>query len=158
MKTWIKRTLAGLVGATALVAGLSACGGHRHHGEGGRMSDEKISEWTERGIERATKKLDLDAAQRQNLTVLAGKLREQRTALIGSTTNPRDEARALLAGPTFDRERALGLINEKTEAVRSKSPEVVAAAADFYDSLRPDQQQRLRDMMDKKRGRWGSRG
>ena len=34
MKTWIKRTLIGLFGASIVVGGLAAYG-HRHHGWGG---------------------------------------------------------------------------------------------------------------------------
>ena len=40
MKTWIKRTLIGLFGATILVGGLAACG-QRHHGGAARRSAPK---------------------------------------------------------------------------------------------------------------------
>lgn len=41
--------------------------------------------------------------------------------------------------------RAQALINEKTAALQSKSPKPAAALADFYNSLNPVQQQRIRD-------------
>ena len=44
-----------------------------------------------------------------------------------------------------------------TTAINGKSPEVIAALADFYDSLNPAQQQKVREFMDK-RGRWYNRG
>jgi hypothetical protein len=41
--------------------------------------------------------------------------------------------------------------------LQNKSPEVIAALADFYDSLNPAQQQKVRDFMEH-RGGWFHRG
>ena len=43
-------------------------------------------------------------------------------------------------------------MQQKTDAVRTGSPEVIAAMGDFYDSLNPAQQQQVRDFMQKRRG------
>ena len=153
MKPWLKKTLAGLFGATVLFGGLSACSS-RHHGWHGGDSEADIAAHQSKMVDYAGKKLDLNDAQKQRLTALAGKLREQRTALIGKTTDPRAEIQALVAGATLDKTRAQALIEEKTGAIRSKSPEVIAAAADFFDSLNPAQQQQVRDLMTRRRG-WG---
>jgi hypothetical protein len=67
------------------------------------------------------------------------------------------DLKALVAGDKFDKTRAQALVTEKTAAVTTKSPEVIAALADFYDSLNPAQQQKVREFMDK-RGRWYHRG
>ncbi len=150
MKRWIKRTLIASFGATILLGGMAACGHHTHGSW--QMSEADSAKMRERVIERATKELKLDDAQKQRLGVLADKLREQRTALTAGATTPRDEMRALVAGTKFDRERAQAFIEGKTVAVRTKSPDVVAAAADFYDSLRPEQQAQVREFMDKRRG------
>ena len=157
MKPWIKRTLFGLFGASILVGSLSACG-HRQHDRGqmSQMSAEDSAKWRERLIERATKELQLDATQQQRLGVLFDKMREQRNALVGSTTNPRAEMGALIAGATFDKARAQTLIEQKTGAVREKSPEVIAATAEFFDTLKPEQQQKVREFLSKRHGRrWG---
>lgn len=151
MKLWIKRTLLGIFGATVLAGGLSACGGHR---QGWNMSDADSAEFRAKMVDRAGKKLDLNDAQKQRLGVLADKMREQRVALVGKTTDPRAEMQALVAGTTLDKARAQALIEEKTAAIRSKSPDVVAAAADFFDSLNPAQQQQVRDMLTRRHG-WG---
>ena len=50
------------------------------------------------------------------------------------------------------------LIDEKTPAVRSGSPEITAAAADFYDNLNAAQQQKVRDFMERGGRRWSHRG
>ncbi len=157
MKPWIKRTLFGLFGASILVGSLTACG-HRQHDRGqmSQMSAEDSAKWRERLIERATKELQLDATQQQRLGVLFDKMREQRNALVGSTTNPRAEMGALIAGATFDKARAQTLIEQKTGAVREKSPEVIAATAEFFDTLKPEQQQKVREFLNKRHGRrWG---
>ena len=150
MNRWIKRTLFGAFGASLLLGGMAACGHHTHGSW--QMSEADSAKMRERVIERATKEFNLDDAQKQRLGVLADKVRDQRIALTTGTANPRDEMRALVAGTKFDRERAQAFIEGKTAAVRTKSPDVVAAAADFYDSLRPEQQARVREFMDKRRG------
>ncbi|MEO8121222.1 MAG: Spy/CpxP family protein refolding chaperone [Rhodoferax sp.] len=157
MKPWIKRTLFGLFGASILVGGLTACG-HRPHGFGDTMSTEEAAEFRGKMVDRMASKLDLNADQKQRLTVLADKLREQRIALMGQSQDPRAEVKALVAGDKFDKARAQALIMEKTTALQSKSPEVIAALADFYDSLNPAQQQKVRDFMEHRRGHWFHRG
>ena len=151
MNRWIKRTLFGAFGATILLGGLAACGHHTHGSW--QMSDADATKMRERVIDRATKELKLDDAQKQRLGVLADKVREQRLALTAGQANPRDEMRSFVAGAKFDRERAQSFIEAKTGAVRSKSPEVIAAAADFFDSLRPEQQQQVREFLNR-RSRW----
>ena len=156
MRPWLKRTFIGLFGATVLVGGLAACS-HGHHSPfGGRMSEEDATKLRTRMVERVVKELDLDATQKQHLNALADKLREQRLALMFGANDPRAEVQALVAGPTFDRERAQGIVTAKTDALRGKSPEVIAAAAEFYDSLKPEQQQKVRDFMARRGFGWRS--
>ncbi|PQA77682.1 Spy/CpxP family protein refolding chaperone [Rhodoferax sp. TS-BS-61-7] len=152
----LKRTLLGALTATVLVGGLSACAGNRHE-YGANMSAEQYAQKRDKMVDKAASKLDLNADQKKRLSVLGDKLFEQRTALIGQTKNPRVEMQALVAGEKFDAVRAQALVNEKTTALQAKSPEVIAALADFYNSLNPVQQQKVRDYMDG-RGHWFSRG
>ena len=156
MKPWIKRTLIGLFGVSILVGGLTACG-HRPHALDANLSAEQVAQYRAKVLDQVSSKLDLNADQKQRLGVLADKLHEQRTALIGQTKDPRAEVQALVAGVKFDRVRAQALVTEKTTMLQSKSPEVIAALADFYDSLNPAQQQKVRDFMEH-RGRWFHRG
>ena len=106
-------------------------------------------------VDKASKKLDLTEPQKQQLNVLADKLKQQRTALMGTGQDPRAEFQALLSGPKLDKSKAQAMLDEKTGAIKSKSPEVIAAAADFYDSLNPAQQQQIRDLLSRRRG-WGA--
>lgn len=153
MKRWFKRSLFGLAGA-ALVAGSLAGCGHRP-GWGGNYSEQDRAEFRARMVDRVSSKLDLDASQKQKLDVLAQKVQAQRAAFrgAGGGGDPRDEFRSLFAGAKLDQEKAKKLVDEKTAALQAGSPEVIAAAADFYDNLNPAQQQKVRDFMDRAR-RW----
>jgi protein CpxP len=151
-----KRTMFGLAGAAILVGGLSACG-HRDREFGANLSAEQYAQKRDKMVDKAASKLDLTEDQKKRLATLGDKLYEQRTALIGTTKDPRAEMKALVASDKFDATRAQALITEKTTALQTKSPEVIAALADFYNSLNPAQQQKVRDYMDG-RGHWFRRG
>lgn len=151
-----KRTLIGVITLTLLVGGLSACG-HHGHTYGANMSAEQYAQKRDKMVDKAASKLDLNAEQKKRLATLGDTLYAQRTALIGQTADPRAEMKALVAGDKFDAARAQALITEKTTALQTKSPEVIAALADFYNSLDAAQQQKVRDFMDG-RGRWFHRG
>ena len=158
MKTWIQRTLIGVFGASVLFGGLAACASHHHHDRGWQMSDADLAKMRERFIDRATRELKLDDAQKAKLGTLADAVAAQRTALRGeAAADPRAEMRALVAGAQFDRARAQALLDAKTGAVKDKAPAVIGALGDFYDSLKPEQQQQVRDFM-ARRGHHGWRG
>lgn len=156
MRTWIKRTLVGLFGATVLVGGLTACGHRYAHDRYANMSTEERAELRKRAVDRVASRLELNAEQRQRLDTLAGKLHVQATALRG-TTDPRAEVRSLVAGEKFDREKAQALVGGKVAAVTAGSPEVIAAFGDFYDSLNPAQQTQVREFLDRRRHGWWRR-
>ena len=157
MKSWIKKALVGLFGASILVGGLTACSGGHYHRHG-PMDAERMAEVRGKVMERVGSKLDLNEAQKQKLATLADKLQAQRAAFVGPNANPRAEMQALVAGEKFDRARAQALIDEKLRAVQTGSPEVLTAMADFYDSLNPEQQQKVRDFMQRRRGWMGRHG
>lgn len=148
MKTWIKRGLFGLLGGTLLVGSIAGCAGHR-----GGWGHSDSAEFRAKVVERVGNKLDLDSAQKQKLAVLADTLQAQRKAMRGEG-DPRAQFKALFAGDKLDQAGANKLLDEKTAAVRSGSPAVIAATADFFDHLNPAQQQKVREFMERGR-RWG---
>jgi Spy/CpxP family protein refolding chaperone len=154
MKRFIRKTLLGLFGGALIVGSLGACS---QRGPGGwHAGADGSPEFRARMVEKIGSRLDLDAAQKLKLAVLADKLQAQRAALRG-TADPRATLRGLFAGDKLDQAGAKKLIDEKTAAVQAGSPEVIAAAADFFDNLRPEQQQKVRDFMERGR-RWGDHG
>ena len=118
------------------------------------MSEADLVARQSKIVDYASKKLDLNEMQKQRLSVLGDKLREQRTALMGQG-DMRADMQSLVAGTTLDKAKAQALVEAKTAAVRGKSPEVITAAADFYDSLNPAQQQQVRELMQRRRGHGG---
>jgi len=157
MKSWIKKTLIGLFGASILVGGLTACSGGHYHRHG-PMDAERMAEVRGKVMERIGSKLDLNEAQKQKLATLADKLQAQRAAFVGQAGDPRAEVQALVVDGGHHRARAQALIDEKLRAVQTGSPEVLTAMADFYDSLNPEQQQKVRDFMQRRRGWMGRHG
>ena len=152
MKPWIRRALFGLFGGALVAGSIAGCAGHRH---GWGAADS--TEFRARMVERVGSKLDLDATQKQKLDVLAQRLQAQRQAMRG-TGDPRAQFKALFAGDRLDQAAAAKLVEEKTAAVRNGSPEVIAAAADFFDHLNPAQQQKVREFMDRGGRRWSRNG
>ncbi len=162
MKTWIKRTLIGLTGVGILFGGMTACAGHHwHNHHGANFSEADMAKMRDKVIDRASRELALDEAQKAKLGVLADALNAQRLALRGagdpaaaasSEAAPRAQFAALIAGNSFDRSRAQALVDAKTAAVTAKAPALVAAAGDFFDSLKPEQQQKLRDLLARRGG------
>ena len=148
MKTWIKRSLIGLALTTVLVGGLAVAHGSHHWRH---FSDADIAQMKDRMVGRIGSKLDLDATQKAKLERLADELQAQRQALRAGSGEPRAELQALIAGTTFDRAKASSLLNAKIGAVQAQGPTVIIALADFYDSLKPEQQSQVREFMARRR-------
>jgi Spy/CpxP family protein refolding chaperone len=157
MRPWIKRALFGLFGASVALGGLTACGHRYAHERFSNMSAEEQADFRKRAVERVASRLELNEDQKKRLDALAGKLHEQRVALRGAT-DPRADVRALIAGDKFDRDKARTLVGDKVAAVNTKSPEVIAAFGDFFDSLSPAQQAKVRGFLERRRHGWWNRG
>jgi periplasmic protein CpxP/Spy len=153
MKPWIKRSLIGVFGASILIGGLSACGTHGHHR--GDWSAERVSEMRGKVVDKISSTLVLNDVQKQKLGVLADEIIASRTAFRGKDADPRAELKAMVAGDKFDRARAQALLDQKTQVVQGSGPKMIAAMADFYDSLSPAQQKQVRERMEHRGGWWG---
>ena len=153
MRPWIRRTLLGLFGASIALGAVSACSHSGHHHAGWNVTPEEQARFRDKMVNRVADRLDLNAAQKAKLSALAVTLQQQREALR-SQPDPRAQVRALVAGDKFDRSKAQALVTEKTAAVTTRSPEVIAAAGDFYDSLDPRQQAKVREYLEHRRGWW----
>ena len=155
MKPWIKKTLIGIFGASVLAGGLSACS-HSRHGWGANASADDMAKFRVKMIDRVAGKLELNDDQKKRLGTVADTFQAQRAGMFEPGKAPRAELKTMIAGAKFDRSRAQTLVTEKATLVQNKSPEMIAAVADFYDSLTPVQQQKVRDFMEQ-RGGWKHR-
>jgi periplasmic protein CpxP/Spy len=147
-----KRLLLGTLVGLAVVGSLSACGSHHMHRSSEKMSTEQVVKMRDKMVERVSSRLDLNADQKAKLVTLADLMQKQRANLMGQV-DPRTELAAILAGPKFDRTKAQNLINEKTSTISAQSPATVTAMADFYDSLNPEQQTKVRAFLQHRKGR-----
>jgi periplasmic protein CpxP/Spy len=184
MKTWIQRTLVASA-AAVLVGSLAACSsgfasesapasGHASHAQHGTMAQHggmhggmhgnmhgskhgegHMAQRQGKMLERMASRLDLDETQKQKLAALATQMQAQRQAMMGGMKPARHDMLALLSGPTFDQARAQALVQEKTQQMQAQAPQLIAAMADFYDSLRPEQQAQVREFAQSRAERWG---
>lgn len=153
MKPWIKtfaRRGAVAVATMALLGAVAAafaegpgCGPHHPHRP---MSEADAAQMSARMVERIGQRLDLDAPQKERLKTLADALQAQRKAMMG-TQPPREQLQALVAGSRFDRAAAQAQAEARADNIRKGSPVVIAAAADFFDALRPEQQAKVREFL-----------
>lgn len=152
--------------------------GDREHSMGmkghGQHSEADMLKRREKMIERATSELSLDAAQKAKLVTLMNTMHAKRTAMMasggaqpsagaasgpqgmkgheghgGRGMVPRAEMQALIKGDKFDRAGAQALVDQKAGTVRAAAPDVIAAMGDFYDSLKPEQQAKVRTFMER---------
>lgn len=160
MKTWIKRSLIGIAVAGALFGGIAAFADK--HGDGPcspmMMGTRDPAAMRAHLLERIGRRLDLDAAQEAKLGLLADQLQAQHQALLGGAAKPGEPFQGLIAGATFDRAKAGELVASKIGALQQGSPAVIDALANFYDSLKPDQQARVREFVARHHGERGRHG
>jgi protein CpxP len=154
MQRWLRKSLLAVAGSAVVLGSLAGCSMGRH-------SEQDRAEWRARMVEKVADRLELDATQRSKLDALAQKIHAQRMALraAGGSGEPRAQVEALLAGPRFDQAGAQRLVDEKTQALRAGSSDLIAATAEFYDSLNAAQQQKVRDFIERRgHGRWSRHG
>ena len=131
------RYIVAIVSALGIAVAVAGCGhGMRHHESG---------DYAIRHIEKLGKELNLNGAQTAKLNAVTETLRKGRDTMRGKHEERQKAMLALLDQPKLDRQRALGLVQETTRDINDRAPEVVAVMGDFYDSLTPPQQQKLRD-------------
>ena len=131
------RYIAAILGAVGIAVAVAGCGhGYRHHEPG---------DYAVRHIEKLGKELNLNEAQTAKLNAVTETLRKGRDSMRAKHDEKQKEMLALLDQPKLDRQRALGMVQQTTRGINEHAPEMIAAMADFYDSLAPAQQQKLRE-------------
>ncbi len=106
----------------------------------------------DRMIERISKKLELTDTQKEALATFGAELAETRELMRGGSTDIRSEMSALVTADTFDQGKALTMINDRAAALQNNAPELVAAAAVFFDGLDASQKEQITKFAEK-RGR-----
>jgi len=133
------------VTAVSLATGtvVFAAGGH------GKMGNRMISKLTDR--------LELNEQQASALESLKLEIQETRDLMRADGESQGQSLMQLVSGDTFDQGAALEMITARTTAMQEQGPELVAAAAQFFDGLDSEQKQELNQMMDRFSERRGHR-
>lgn len=138
------RYIVGILSAVGIAVAVSACGhGFRHHGPG---------DYAVRHIEKLGKELKLNEAQTARLNTVSETLRKGGETMRNKHAEKQKQMLALLDQPKLDLQRALGLVQQTTRDINEHAPEMIAMG-DFYDSLTPEQQQKLREEMKERAGK-----
>jgi len=118
---------------------LAACGYHH-------KTPEERAEWI---VKKVSDELDLNDMQKEKLDVVKTEMMKLRKEFNGDRASTRKQVLALVSQPTLDRDALMNMINVRTQAVSNDAPQIVAAFGDFYDSLNPEQQAKVREHIEK---------
>ena len=143
-----------LLAAVLLVLGSSgAVYALSKHGDWHMTPEEKVEFVTD----RVSKKLDLDATQRQKFAEFADLFAQAMIEVRGNREQHRQELAALLDEPSFNQARVLELIAEKTRQINERAPLLVSSLAGFLDTLNDRQRAELREFVEHHRHHRGHR-
>ena len=73
--------------------------------------------------------------------------------MLGDRQQARTEVLAMLKQPTLDREKVNAMINQKMATINTRSPAIVDAIGNFYDSLDDAQRAELSEFIEDKMDR-----
>jgi Spy/CpxP family protein refolding chaperone len=137
-----KRTMMYMIGGALLTTSVAACHHGMHYG-----SAEERGEWM---AQKVSKELELNDLQQTRLAELKDELLDLRTSLRSDREQMRTEVLAMLQQPTLDRNKANAMVSEQVATINSRSPMIIDAIANFYDSLDDAQRAELRDFIQRK--------
>jgi len=100
-------------------------------------------------VEMVAHKLELDEQQKGKLNSLSEKMLSSKKIMREKFASNKGEIEMILSQPTLDEKKILGMVNEHTRFINQQAPEIVAAMADFYNSLSTEQRSELRERMEK---------
>ena len=132
--------------ALGVTSGVMAYGAH----SAWKMSPEKKAEYV---TDKMTENLELDAIQQEYLRVLSGDLLEIMQAVKSNRSEHREMVQQLLSEPALDQVEVLKMVQQKTQMINDRAPQLIASFAGFLDSLDSEQKKELREHMGEHMGR-----
>ena len=133
-----KRTIIYLTGAALLTTSIVACN---------RGTPEERGE---RIVQKVTKKLELTDTQQTRLSEVKNEFLEMRKTMQSNREQTQTDIQAMLKQPTLDRNKANSIVNQHIETIHSRSPVIIDAIGNFYDSLDDAQRAELREFIEDK--------
>jgi hypothetical protein len=134
------KVIAVTVLALGVTSGVMAYGAH----SAWKMSPEKKAEYV---TDKMTENLELDAIQQEYLGALSGDLLEIMQEVRSNRKEHREMVQQLLSEPAMDQVKVLQMVQQKTQMVNDKAPQLIASFAGFLDSLDSAQKKELREHM-----------
>jgi len=123
-----------------VVSGVFAYGVHGSW----KMSPEKKAEYM---TDMITENLKLDAMQQENLRALSVTVLETMHDVRSGRAEHMELMQQFLSQPTLDQAKALQMIQQKTQMINDKAPQIIASIAVFLDSLDSEQKKELQEHM-----------
>lgn len=100
--------------------------------------------YADRIVKKISGKLELNDVQQVQLVKLRDTIMQARKEVHKSKAGLQSDIENLISQDTLDRQFVLDRINQRADVMRVKAPDIVNAMGDFYDSLNPEQLQKLR--------------
>lgn len=127
-----------VISGVVLISGINACSHHR--------SPEASAEHV---VEKISSKLKLNESQTMKLVQLKDEFMNIRQTMQSDRNSTFAEVDELLSQSTLDQQRVQQLLQNKIATVNNKAPQIITTFAGFYDSLNPEQQNQIREKVQK---------
>ena len=122
-----RRTVVYITGASLLALGVVACNHGMYYG-----SAEERGEWM---VQKVSNELELDQTQQARLEAVKDEFLNMRRSMRSEREQTRADVLAMLQQPTLDRDKANAIVAQYVEKINTRSPLIVDAIGNFYDSL-----------------------
>jgi Spy/CpxP family protein refolding chaperone len=106
--------------------------------------------------ERVADYLDLNVDQKRKLDQLRDEVISTGQAMREDGRTSGEELLIMLENQKMDREKALAVINHRLDTLKARAPELVNLFGDLYDSLNADQQDEVRQPIEKRVARYAA--
>jgi len=123
-------------GALIIVTTISAC---NHFSK-----PENRAEWM---VDKVTSKLELNEVQQTKLKQLSDEMLSSRKMMRLQFADSHEQIITLFEQTTLDQNKALAIVQSKTQFIEAQAPQMIASFANFYDSLDAEQQAEIKDFM-----------
>ncbi len=133
-----KRTIIYMTGIALLTTSIVACNRGTPEERGERM------------VEKVTEELELTATQQGRLSEVKKEFLDMRKTMQSNREQTKTDIQAMLKQPTLDRNKANSIVNQHIETIHSRSPAIIDAIGNFYDSLDNTQRAELREFIEDK--------
>ena len=133
-----KRTIIYMTGIALLTTSIIACNRGTAEERGERM------------VQKVTEKLELTETQQARLSEVKNEFLEMRKTMRSNREQTQTDIQAMLKQPTLDRNKANSIVNQHIETIHSRSPAIIDAIGNFYDSLDDAQRAELREFIEDK--------